>query len=548
MEKVLFIIPPYTSFESFVKPGFNERMVVKKSGNYGSVLTDMPIGIISMSAYLKKYSDAAVKLLDFNIILNKLDNFKYDSFSGLFRDILSSSEWKGYAPDITGISTLFATSYYNMLELADVVREIFPDTLIVAGGGVPTNMYSEIFKTNKSFDALCFGEGEKPLLGLVKAENKKELLNSHPAWITKKKIQNKAIFRFDFIEDLDEIPFYDFDLLDIKQYTLNPTVAVFASYKGKNRIFHTAVSRGCTLHCVFCASHSVHGRKMRYHSLHRVKEDLLLLKEKYGAEIIGFQDDHFLADTDRAKEILKITKELGLGIFFQSGLALYSLSRKMLEAIKDAGLKQITIAVESGSNRVLKDIMHKPINLDMAKRVVKGCRELGIETDANILIGLPGETKKDLEDSRMFLRTLDVNWFRIYIATPLIGSEMLQICIEKKYLKGDYSGRDFKKAGIETEEFTAEYIQEQAYLLNLEINFVYNSDIRLKNYQGAIKSFENVLKVKSDHAFAFYYLAKCHKVLNAYDKYLDYKNKYSEQLVKSGSWKKYAEYFNLENL
>jgi len=548
MEKVLFIIPPYTSYESFVNPSFNERTVVKKSGNYGSVLTDMPIGLISMSAYLKKNAIVEVKLLDFNIILNELEDFKYDSFSGLFRDILSSGEWKGYAPSITGISTLFATSYYNMLDLADVVREIFSNTLIVAGGGVPTNMYNEIFKASKSFDALCFGEGEKPLLNLVKAENKKELLYSHPAWITKEKIQEKSVFRFDFIEDLDEIPFYDFDLLNVKQYTLNPTVAVFASYKGKNRIFHTAVSRGCTLRCVFCASHSVHGRKMRYHSLRRVKEDLILLKEKYGAEIVGFQDDHFLADPDRAEKILKITKELGLGIFFQSGLALYALNRKMLEAIKDAGLNQITIAVESGSDRVLKEIMHKPINLEMAKRVVKDCRELGIETDANILIGLPGETKRDLEDSRLFLRTLNVNWFRIYIATPLIGSEMLKICIEKNYLKGDYSGRDFKKAGIETEDFTAEYIQEQAYLLNLEINFVYNSDIRLKNYQGAVKSFDNVLKVKSDHAFAYYYLAKCHKALKLEDKYQEYKKKYEEQLVKTGSWKKYAEYFKLENL
>jgi radical SAM superfamily enzyme YgiQ (UPF0313 family) len=548
MDKILFIVPPYVNFDSFVNPAFNERTVVKKSGNYGSVVTDMPIGLLSLSAYLKKHTAAETKLIDFNIILNKMESFEYSSFSELFRDVLSAKEWLDYAPGIIGVSALFTPSYYNMLDVAQIARDIFPNALIIAGGGVPTNMYNEIFKDSTCFNALCFGEGERPLLGLIEAIDKKGFLTTHPSWITKEKVKNKQAFQHDFIENLDEIPFYDYDILNTSEYRLSPTIKTYASFDNKKNIFHIATSRGCPHLCCFCSSHTVHGRKMRFHSVNRVREDLTRLREQYGAGIIGFQDDHFMADKERACKIINIAKELKMTVFFQSGLALYALDRKMLEAIKSAGLKQLVLAIESGSNRVLREIMHKPIDLSMVKRVIADCRELGIDTDANILIGLPGETKQDIEDTRAFLKTLDATWFRIYIATPLVGSEMFDTCIRKKYLKGDYIGCDFKRAVVETEDFTAEYIQEKAYSLNLELNFVGNSDFRLGNYETALRGFENTIRVKSDHAFAYYFSAKCCKMMHLDEKYLAYKAKYKEIIEESAFWRDYATRFNLVEL
>lgn len=220
----------------------------------------------------------------------------------------------------------------------------------------------------------------------------------------------------------------------------------------------------------------------------------------------------------------------------------------MLEAIKNAGVNQLVLPVESGSNRVLREIMHKPLNLSIVKRVIDDCRELGIDTDANILIGLPGETKRDIEDTRVFLKTLDATWFRIYVATPLVGSEMFNICIKNNYISGNYIGCDFKRAVVETEDFTAEYIQKKAYDLNLELNFVGNSDFRLGNYEKALKGFENTIRVKNDHVFAYYFAAKCYKKMNKNKKYLVYKSKYQKIMEESVFWKNYANQFNLVNL
>ena len=255
MKKILFIVPPYVNCRDFINPAFNERTVVKKGGTYGSLVTDMPLGLLSMSAYLKKHAGAEVRLLDFNILLNKLESFDHGSFSELFLDVLSKKEWAEYSPDLIGISALFTPAYYNTLEAGRAARELFPSALVVAGGGVPVNMYREIFRDSACFDALCYGEGEKPLAALVRAADKKEFLRTSASWITREKALKGESFRHDFIYDLDEIPFYDYGLLNPADYGLSPTISSYASFGDKKHLFHVATSRGCTHRCCFCSSH-----------------------------------------------------------------------------------------------------------------------------------------------------------------------------------------------------------------------------------------------------------------------------------------------------
>lgn len=134
MDKILFIVPPCIKFGSFINPSFNERIVIKKDGSYGSLLTDMPLGVLSLSAYVKKHTATETELIDFNIVLNEMESFKYSSFTKFFHDCLSAPRWKVYAPNIIGISSLFTSSYQNVLDIAQCCRDIFPNAVIVAGG------------------------------------------------------------------------------------------------------------------------------------------------------------------------------------------------------------------------------------------------------------------------------------------------------------------------------------------------------------------------------------------------------------------------------
>ena len=549
-QRILFLVPPHNTYEYFTNPADDVRQNKKYDGKfYGNLPTDMPLGILSMSSYLKKFVNIDVDLIDFNIELGELKRFNYDSFYKYFNDFLSNHKLKYLDYNYIGITALFTPSFYSLIDLGNISRKLYPNSIIIAGGSVPTTMYKMVFShTNiNTFNALCFGEGEKPILELIQSTNKIDYLENNLSWITLKKImQSKnSIYQQNFIQDLDEIPFYDYDLCNFKRYGINPAISAYAPADTSNNNFHVMTSRGCPFKCAFCASHKVHGRSMRYFSMNRVKEDFKKLKEKYNATTFIFQDDHLMGDKKRALDIIKYVGKLKVPAIFQNGLAVYALDREMLQAIKNSGCSHLVLPVESGSDRVLKEVMHKPLNLSIVSRVVKDCKDLDIYVSVNILIGMPGETKDDIEDARKYLKTVGANWFIVLIASPLIGSEMYDICDTNDYLLEDnVVGSDYKKAIVETEDFEAKYIQEKMYLMNLELNFVENSDMKNKKYKVALASFNNVIKAKSDHAIAYYYASICHKELNNQKISEEYYLKALEY-SKTEFWIPFFKYFNI---
>ncbi|MCP5269306.1 MAG: radical SAM protein [Zoogloeaceae bacterium] len=539
-KKILFLVPVHISYESYVSPPRNARTIVKKGRILNSLATDLPLGLLSISAYLKKFLDLDVRLADFNTEVSALDSFDYPNFAEFAKQYLTEHFSTDFTPDIIGISSLFSPSYQNFIELGATVKAIWPKALLVGGGNIPTNSYHHIFQTGgfRFFDALCFGEGEKPMLDLLKAESPENHLASATSWITAEKLAGGFIPKHDFIVDLDEIPFYDYALCDHGRHSLNPVMTSYAAHSDSMG-YHIMTSRGCPFHCTFCASHQVHGRKMRYHSTDRVFADIRRLVEQYSAKTLIFQDDHFMADKERVLSILKFIEQEKLNAIFQNGLTLYSLDYETLSAFKRAGVNQLVLPLESGSEKVLKYQMKKPLKMSISRQVTEDCRKLGIYTDANILIGLPGETRQDIEDARRNLRTIPANWYHVVCASPVVGSEIHKIASEKGYISGNVLGADYRTAVINTPDFSAEYIQDMQYVFNLELNFLYNSDLRLGELALAEAGFSNVLGLRPDHlmanlclsyvqmkkgneAEAAKHLARCHDPLLAsgWEKYL----------------------------
>lgn len=147
MPNILFIMPPYLSYEDYTRPPTNSRQIFKSDGKgYGDLVTDIPLGVVSLSAYIKKMAtcDVHVKLIDFNVLLNHLDAFPYSTFVDYFNEVLTSKEIKEFLPDFIGLSVLFSPSYQSMLDIAGCCRSFYPSLLILAGGSVPSCMYVEI--------------------------------------------------------------------------------------------------------------------------------------------------------------------------------------------------------------------------------------------------------------------------------------------------------------------------------------------------------------------------------------------------------------------
>ena len=330
--KMLFLVPMHITFESFLNPGDNTRAYIKKDGkSYNSLATDLPLGPLSISSYLKKFIDIEVKLIDFNVELNLANEFHYQNFYDYCLDFLKKIDFQ---PDVIGVSSLFSPSFDNFMDCGRAAKNIWPKSIVIGGGNIPTNDSKHIYGNLDCdyFDALCYGEGEKPLLEALQAPDMREYFENSPSWFTRKKYHADPFFiaKHNFIEDLDEIPFFDYDLCDIERHGINPATPSFE--KDDQRGFHIMTSRGCPYFCTFCASHRTHGRKMRFHGLERVKEDLKKLKDNYGATKVIFQDDHLMDDKDRVYSILEAVGELGLGSLYQNGLTLYALDLPMLKA------------------------------------------------------------------------------------------------------------------------------------------------------------------------------------------------------------------------
>lgn len=549
MKKILFVVPMHITWDSFTNPNFYNVHIKKKDGrSYNIPRTDLPLGPLSMSAYLKQHTQVDVRLIDFNAEMNALDEIHFQSFDEACTDFFQQIE--SFQPDIVGISSLFSPSYANFIACSKAARKTWPNTIVIGGGNIPTNSYRQIYIEDKvlEFDALCYGEGEKPLLELITHADPLSYLEASSSWITAHKITHHHDFKpeHNFIEDLDEIPFFDYELCDLKKHEVNQVVASYHNLE-KTRGFHVMTSRGCPFLCTFCASHRTHGRSMRYHSLDRVTEDFNRLKTQYNAETIIFQDDHLMADSDRVYRILDILKGLDLQSVYQNGLTLYALNRQMLEAFHSAGVRHLVLPVESGSEKVLKQQMKKPLKMRISRQVATDCRHLGIYTNTNILIGMPGETKFDLEEAREALKSVPSNWFNIACASPIVGSEMHEISVSKGYIGEQVIGSDYRTAVLNTEDFSAEFIQEYQYFMNLDLNFVHNSDLRCQNWEWAAKGFRNVLRIKSDHAFAHYYLAKALEGLQDHEQARYHHNQYLE-LVQQPFWERWAYIFGMEGI
>jgi radical SAM superfamily enzyme YgiQ (UPF0313 family) len=267
--------------------------------------------------------------------------------------------------------------------------------------------------------------------------------------------------------------------------------------------------------------------------------------DKYGIDGVVIQDDHFMAGKHRPYNIVKQIGDMGLGMYFQNALAIYALDLDFLKLLKKSGVDSLVLPIESGSNRVLKEIMKKPLRLDIVPRVLRNCREAGIFTDCNIIIGMPGETRDDINNSISFLKTIYADWFRIFTAMPIAGSEMYLQCVEDNLFEASPLNANYKRSVINTGNIAANEITEITYSMNIELNFVHNSNMRLGRFDVALESFLNVLKVKEDHALAYYYAAICHKELGDTEAANLGFARANYLLDINAFWEKYVDRFNI---
>jgi radical SAM superfamily enzyme YgiQ (UPF0313 family) len=173
------------------------------------------------------------------------------------------------------------------------------------------------------------------------------------------------------------------------------------------------------------------------------------------------------------------------------------MDEELLDKMVEAGYYSVSFAIESGVPWVLKDLMHKQVDLEKAKRLVKYGRYIGLKVKAFFILGYPGETKETMKQTVKFAGELGADWSLFFPATTLPGTNMDKICRMNDWLVDpnlDYRYYFFKP-NIRTPEFDPEFVSILREDANKQVNFVNNVNIREGKYDRAIEDFKEVLRL-----------------------------------------------------
>jgi len=131
------------------------------------------------------------------------------------------------------------------------------------------------------------------------------------------------------------------------------------------------------------------------------------------------------------KELMRqfIAKKLDLK-FILSNFAIYALDDEILELIVEAGCVGINIAIESGNQRVMNDVVLKPIKLNKIPGLIQSIRDRGLFVISNFIIGFPGETWEEIRETVNFAESCGADYVKFFIAMPLKGTKMWDMARE----------------------------------------------------------------------------------------------------------------------
>ena len=386
-------------------------------------------------------------IVDIKIVDAQFHNMTQEAFRRVIED---------YYPHYVGISVM-TSEYCDILDIAaGIVKSVNKNIIVIAGGVHVTTNYDYVMR-NKNIDYGVRGEGEYVLKNLIKFLNGEIDFPSEGLIFRNGDeviVQNQAI-----VKDISKLPWPAYELVDYKAYLEK------AQRFGPNRAAELpcarlVTTRGCPFGCSFCQVEIISGKKVRYRDPEDVVNELLFLKEKYGIKSIIFEDDNLLmAGNNYAKRLftLMIERKLELkwtGIAF----ALFLLTDKLLDLMRDSGCVGINVAIESGNERVLREIVKKPIkDLNMVPEIIEQIKKRGMYCIANFVIGFPGETWDEIRETINFAEHCGADYIKIFIAVALYKTKLYKIAIDTGALvcNNEYPKVDWRFSQIKSNEWTA---------------------------------------------------------------------------------------------
>lgn len=426
----------------------------------------VPLGILYISAYLKQ-----------NNIENQVFDSTFSTLEVLKQNLLENS------PKLIGIYTNLMTKI-NVLKIVQFIKINKLKTKIVLGG--PEIRYNADNYLRHGADILVIGEGEETFLELCKVDinNIEDLacingiayLNGNKTFFTPER---------SLIKDINQLPFPAREAIDLKKYG-----EAWKNHHGYS-MYSISTMRGCPYTCKWC-SRAVYGGTYRRRSAKLVVDEIELLKNNYSPDRIWFVDDVFTINHKWLREFALELMNRGITIQYEIITRADRMSDEVIDILKKTGCFRVWIGAESGSQEII-NAMDRRVEISKVQEMILKTKKTGIEAGTFIMLGYPGERRKNIQETIQHLKTCNPDFFTITVAYPITGTPLYEENKMELREQNNWANQTDRQLSIQGSHSKKYYECALQWVVN-DVNFYREKDLLLK-IKFKLKSLKAQLKM-----------------------------------------------------
>lgn len=385
---------------------------------------------------------------------------------------LARKELESFKPDLIGITCMTMQASISKY-LTRGIKEHFTKTPLLAGGVHPTIDSEDALSWGA--DIAVRGEAERTIIDIAAYLNKEKRIEDITG--ISYKINGKVTHNPDreLITNLDEIPPLSYSLLEGSRF--KKRCYSIRGYWLKSGWIMT--TRGCPGRCTFCASKTMHKRKVREFSIERMLDEVERLKKDYRIEGLWIFDDTFTLKEKRVLDLCQGFKKRRINIIWACQARVDTFTKGMAQAMRSSGCVQVDFGVESGSQKVL-DYIKKDIRINEIKEAFRIAKESKLRTLATVMVGLPCEKNEDLNLTKDLIWEIKPSFVAPFFATPFPGTELFDIAKNEalmdfsKEINWQSTEEPLMKCGVSTREIKKAYDELLSYNKSAVFNYLLN--------------------------------------------------------------------------
>jgi len=343
-------------------------------------------------------------------------------------------------PELVGVTCMFTQTHPVFVKVCRAISEISELTPIAVGGIHITNTFA-FGATRDSVladlpDVSFFFKNEcdtafPTFISVINGDKSPEDLTQLTIRDGQGFLNHEAKSQPD-IDTLDLIPAHD--LMKPEELSRWGKVGAFFYLKPSDTRFATVLSnRGCRAQCTFCSVRNFNGVGVRRRSVRSVLDELRMLRDEFDVRHIMWLDDDFLYNQAESLALFDgmVKENIEMTWDCTNGVIAASCKPEVIAAAAASGCVGLVIGMESGNGEILRQI-RKPGAVKNFLAAAEALRQYPeICARAFLIIGFPGETFSQINDTISVASEMALDWYQIQVLQPLPNTPIFNRMVEE---------------------------------------------------------------------------------------------------------------------